>query len=88
MESENEKEIKDRFLSCGDNTINIGAIHRIEILWKENRYWVSVKCIYGSTIRISKKYPSYEAALALYQKILDTLRSDSDLELIEVSEDE
>ena len=52
------------------------------------QYYVSVKCVDGSSIQISKKIPSYEAALALYQKILDALRSDSDLELIEVNEEE
>lgn len=52
------------------------------------QYYVSVKCVDGSSIQISKKIPSYEEALALYQKILDALRSDSDLELIEVNEDE
>lgn len=55
---------------------------------KNLQYYVSVKCVDGSSIQISKKIPSYEAALALYQKILDALHSDSDLELIEVSEDE
>lgn len=35
MELENEKEMKARFLSCGDRIINIDAIHRIEILWKD-----------------------------------------------------
>lgn len=55
---------------------------------KNLQYYVSVKCVDGSSIQISKKISSYEAALALYQKILDALRSDSDLELIEVSEDE
>lgn len=52
------------------------------------QYYVSVKCVDGSSIQISKKIPSYEAALALYQKILDALRSDSTLELIEVNDDE
>lgn len=52
------------------------------------QYYVSVKCVDGSSIQISKKIPSYEAALALYQKILDALHSDSTLELIEVNEDE
>ena len=55
---------------------------------KNLQYYVSVKCVDGSSIQISKKIPSYEAALALYQKILDALRSDSELELIEVNEDE
>ena len=108
MELKNEKEMKAMFLSCGDSIINIDAIHRIEILWKDIvhpfdkyktmrkgepepediRYWVSVKCVDGTSIQISKKYPSYEEALTFYRKILDALRSDSDLELIEVSEDE
>lgn len=106
MEPENEK--KARFLSCGDSIINIDAIHRIEILWKDIvhpfdkfktmrkgepepediRYWVSVKCIDGSPIQISKMYPSYEEALMFYRKILDALRSHNDVELIEVKEDE
>lgn len=55
---------------------------------KNLQYYVSVKCADGSSIQISKKIPSYEAALALYQKILDALRSDSDLELIKVNEEE
>lgn len=55
---------------------------------KNLQYYVSVKCVDGSSIQISKKIPSYEAALALYQKILDALHSDSTLELIEVKEDE
>lgn len=55
---------------------------------KNLQYYVSVKCDDGSSIQISKKISSYEAALALYRKILDALRSDSDLELIEVNEDE
>lgn len=55
---------------------------------KNLQYYVSVKCVDGSSIQISKKIPSYEAALALYQKILDALRSDSTLELIEVNDDE
>lgn len=108
MEPKNEKERKARFLSCGDNIINIDAIHRIEILWKDIvhpfdkfktmrkgepepediRYWVSVKCVDGSPIQISKMYPSYEEALAFYRKISDALRSHSDVELIEVKEDE
>ena len=107
MEPENEKEMKARFLSCGDKIINIDAIHHIEIRWKDIvhpfdkyktmrkgepepediRYWVSVKCVDGSSIQISKMYPSYEEALAFYRKISDTLRSHSDVELIEVNED-
>lgn len=55
---------------------------------KNLQYYVSVKCVDGSSIQISKKIPSYEEALALYQKILDALRSDSTLELIEVDDDE
>lgn len=55
---------------------------------KNLQYYVSVKCDDGSSIQISEKIPSYEAALALYQKILDALRSDSTLQLIEVNEDE
>lgn len=55
---------------------------------KNLQYYVSVKCVDGSSIQISKKYPSYEDALGLYQKILDALRSDSTLELIEVNDDE
>lgn len=55
---------------------------------KNLQYYVSVKCDDGSSIQISKKIPSYEAALALYQKILDALRNDSVLQLIEVNEDE
>lgn len=108
MEPENEKEMKARFLSCGDKIINIDAIHHIEIRWKDIvhpfdkyktmrkgepepediRYWVSVKCIDGSSIQISKMYPSYEEALAFYRKISDALRSHSDVELIEVNEGE
>lgn len=55
---------------------------------KNLQYYVSVKCVDGPSIQISKKIPSYEAALALYQKILDALRSDSTLQLIEVNDDE
>lgn len=108
MEPKNEKEMKARFLSCGDKIINIDAIHHIEIRWKDIvhpfnkykamkkgepepediRYWVSVKCVDGSSIQISKMYPSYEEALAFYRKISDALRSHSDVELIEVSEGE
>ena len=55
---------------------------------KNLQYYVSVKCVDGSSIQISKKIPSYEAALALYQKILDAFRSDTTLQLIEVNEDE
>ena len=55
---------------------------------KNLQYYVSVKCADGSSIQISEKIPSYEAALALYQKILDALRNDSTLQLIEVNEDE
>lgn len=55
---------------------------------KNLQYYVSVKCADGSSIQISEKILSYEAALALYQKILDALRSDSTLQLIEVNEDE
>lgn len=58
------------------------------IVSKNLQYYVSVKCADGSSIQISKKIPSYEAALALYQKILDAFRSDSTLQLIEVNEDE
>lgn len=108
MELENEKEMKARFLSCGDKIINMDAIHRIEILWKDTvdllekakargkgepepknlEYYVSVKCVDESSIQISKKYPSYEEALTFYRKITDALRSHSDVELIEVKEDE
>lgn len=108
MDPKNEKEMKARFLSCGDSIINIDTIRRIEILWKDIvhpfdkyktmrkgepepediRYWVSVKCVDGSSIQISKMYPSYEEALTFYRKILDALRSHSDVELIEVNEDE
>lgn len=55
---------------------------------KNLQYYISVKCDDGSSIQISKKISSYEAALALYQKILDALRSDSTLQLIEVNDDE
>lgn len=64
------------------------ALNKGEPEPKNLQYFVSVRLSDGDSITISKIYSSYEEALTFYRKVLDALRMQDGVELIEVKKDE